>query len=190
MSRDINQLPYRQEDGVTLIEIRLHKIQQLFSSLDPAPFRERDLDPAAESYLVHGVKDFPLSEPLKIIIHLPVPELATPDIAIVPQAVRNYFDYRMTSTKEDLKTLLNNGWITLLIALTFMGTCLILLQMVDAALTGTGADILKEGLQIMAWVAMWRPIHTFLYDWWPLLGNIRIFAKLRDIEVEVRALPA
>lgn len=172
-----------------LIEIRLHKVQQLFSSLDPAPFRERDLDPAAEAYMIYGVKDFPLGRPMKVVIHLPEAELATPDIANVPQAVRNYFDYRLVTTKSDLKGLLYNGWLTLLIALTFMGTCLVLLQMVDRAFSGTAANIVKEGLQIMGWVAMWRPIHTFLYDWWPLVGKIRIFAKLRDMDVELRALP-
>ncbi|MCR4377121.1 MAG: hypothetical protein NUV50_03390 [Rhodospirillales bacterium] len=189
MAREKKHLPYRQEDGVKLIEIRLHKVQQLFSSLDPAPFRERDLDPAAEAYMVSGVQDFPLKRQMKIVIHLPEPELATLDIANVPQAVRNYFAYRMATTQADLKALLNNGWITLLIALAFMGSCLILLQMVQTTLTGTVGDIVKEGLQIMAWVSMWRPIQTFLYDWWPLLGKIRIFAKLRDMEVELRQLP-
>lgn len=182
-------MPYRQEEGVKLIEIRLHKVQQLFSSLDPAPFRERDLDPAAEAYLIFGVKDFPLSRKMKIVIHLPEPELATPDIANVPQAVRNYFAYRMTATQADLKALLNNGWITLLIALAFMGSCLILLQMAQTTMTGTAGDMVKEGLQIIAWVSMWRPIQTFLYDWWPLLGKIRVYAKLRDMEVELRPLP-
>lgn len=190
MARKKKHLPYRQEDGVKLIEIRLHKVQQLFSSLDPAPFRERDLDPAAEAYMVYGVKDFPLNRPMKIVIHLPEVELATPDVATVPEAVRNYFAYRLTTTQADLRTLLHNGWITLLIAIGFMVACLILLQMVDKTMTGTLADILKEGLQIMGWVAMWRPIHTFLYDWWPIMGRIRIFAKLRDMDVELRPLPA
>lgn len=36
---------YRRENGVSLIEIRLNSVQQVFNSLDPAPFHEKDLDP-------------------------------------------------------------------------------------------------------------------------------------------------
>jgi hypothetical protein len=36
------------------IEIRLSRPQQLFNSLDPSPFHERDLDEDAEAYIVDG----------------------------------------------------------------------------------------------------------------------------------------
>jgi hypothetical protein len=35
---------YRQENGFYLIEIRLDKIDQIFNSLDPSPFIEREID--------------------------------------------------------------------------------------------------------------------------------------------------
>ena len=35
-----------------VIELRVDKIAQLFHSLDPYPFRERDLDKDAEDYIV------------------------------------------------------------------------------------------------------------------------------------------
>jgi hypothetical protein len=39
------------EQGVTnAIEVRVEKMTQLFDTLDPFPFRERDLDQHAEEY--------------------------------------------------------------------------------------------------------------------------------------------
>jgi len=38
---------YRREDGHTLLEVTLDDVQQLFHSLDPAPFRQKDLDASA-----------------------------------------------------------------------------------------------------------------------------------------------
>ena len=41
------------------IELRINEIGQLFHSLDPFPFRERDLDKEAEEYLSAGHVSFP-----------------------------------------------------------------------------------------------------------------------------------
>jgi hypothetical protein len=41
------------------IEIHLAESKQLFNAIDPAPFREKDLDPKAEEFIV----DWPGSSP-------------------------------------------------------------------------------------------------------------------------------
>jgi hypothetical protein len=43
-----------------------------------------------------------------------------------------------------------------------------------------------EGLYIVGWVAMWRPLEIFLYDWRPIWHRYRLFAKLSRIPVVVR----
>ena len=43
----------------------------------------------------------------------------------------------------------------------------------------------REGLIIVGWVAMWRPLEIFLYDWWPILGDKRIRERLSRIAVRV-----
>lgn len=44
------------------IEIRLSRIQQLFDSLDPSPFHQRDLDDEAEAYIIDCVDEFLLQK--------------------------------------------------------------------------------------------------------------------------------
>ena len=46
--------------------------------------------------------------------------------------------------------------------------------------------ILSEGLLILGWVAMWRPVEIFLYDWWPELGKRRVFARIGGMSIEAR----
>jgi hypothetical protein len=53
------------------IEIRLRRLQQLFNSLDPSPFHERDLDQEAEDYIVESADEFPLQTPLHLVVYLP-----------------------------------------------------------------------------------------------------------------------
>jgi len=50
---------------------------------------------------------------------------------------------------------------------------------------GTWAAVLRESLTIAGWVAMWRPMQIYLYDWWPVRQRGRVYAKLSQMPVEV-----
>ena len=54
-----------------------------------------------------------------------------------------------------------------------------------AKVPGTLFSLTKESLMIAGWVAMWRPMNIYLYDWCPLRRRGRIFDKLSRIDVEV-----
>jgi hypothetical protein len=54
-----------------LIEIRVSDIAQLFHTLDPFPFRERDLADEAEDYIVGWGREMPSNRPFKIVVHIP-----------------------------------------------------------------------------------------------------------------------
>jgi hypothetical protein len=175
---------YRSERGTYLIEIRLRELRQLFNTLDPSPFHERDLDPAAEEYLVSAAREIG-ARPSKLVLHLP-PETADDEAVGVVTAIRHYFDYRSRHTRQLLRLLLGRGAISLVIGLAFLGACLLLRQLfVDAA--SSGMTILSEGLLILGWVAMWRPVEVFLYDWWPELGRRRLFDRIAHMQIETRS---
>jgi hypothetical protein len=44
----------------------------------------------------------------------------------------------------------------------------------------------RESLTIAGWVAMWRPMEIFLYEWWPLRRRWRVFEKMSHMKVEMR----
>ena len=60
-----------QAEGDGVIEVRLSEMAQLFNSLDPSPFHERDLDQDAEEYIVGWARELRANAPLRIIVHLP-----------------------------------------------------------------------------------------------------------------------
>jgi hypothetical protein len=53
------------------IEIRVNDIAQLFQTLDPFPFREKDLAEEAEDYIVGWAREMPGNRPIKIVVHIP-----------------------------------------------------------------------------------------------------------------------
>ena len=76
------------------IEVAARELTQLFNSLDPSPFPERDLDNEAEAYIVSWAKELSPSEHFRIVIHLPKTEIVKAEQHGVRRAFSNYFDYR------------------------------------------------------------------------------------------------
>ena len=54
-----------------MIELRFDEIAQLFHTLDPFPFRERDLDREAEDFIVGWARELPVDQPISIVIRFP-----------------------------------------------------------------------------------------------------------------------
>ena len=48
---------YRIEEGAPIIDVRVRTVEQMFDNRDPAPFRDRDLDPALAEYLLDAGED-------------------------------------------------------------------------------------------------------------------------------------
>ena len=72
-----------------------------------------------------------------------------------------------------------------MIALAFLGASLALGDLIAKISDNGFATLLREGLLIGAWVAMWRPLEVFLYDWWPIWGDIRLFDRLSRMPVRI-----
>ncbi len=177
---------YRLEDGHYLIELKLDSVQQLFNLLDPAPFREKDLHPAAEEYIVAAATELPHDAPLKLRLYLPPDSCDGDEVQKVPAAVHHYFSYRASVTARQFMRTLRLGRKALVIGATFLVFC-ILAQQLIASLGRSGLLwlIIEEGFLISGWVAMWRPIEIFLYEWWPIRREQRLFEKLAQIPVEI-----
>lgn len=179
---------YKKEDENYLIEIKLNEVRQLFNTFDPAPFRDKDLEANAEFYIVDSVEELHLDTPVKMILYLPQHACTDEAISNLPIAIHNYFSYRADITAKELCFTLHQGRITLVIGLVFLFMCIIAQQLI-ALLEKSGLMwlIIEEGFLISGWVAMWRPIEILLYEWWPILRKRRVYEKLAQMPVELRA---
>ncbi len=166
------------------IELKLREMSQLFNTMDPSPFPEKDLDHDAEEFIVNWAREFPLDEPVALVVHLgvlPQEQAAQP---VIEGALHHYFAYRFEQNRLEFRHLMQDGRRSLLTGLVFLAACLTLSRFLAGA--GTFSTLARESLAIAGWVAMWRPMEIYLYDWWPLRRRARILRKLSRMPVEVR----
>jgi len=167
------------------VELRLDRISRLYNSLDPAPFNEKELEQAADEYIVGSAED--AGRPIRLVIMLPESELARPEAQQVPASIRNHFELRAASERRQLRATWRRARITLAIGVAFLAACLFGRSLLLAS-SSTAAHIVAEGLLIVGWVAMWGPLDIFLYGWWPIYARHKLLQRLSSLDVELRPI--
>jgi hypothetical protein len=167
-----------------VLEIYLADIRRLFNSMDPAPFHERDLDPNAAEYILEWAQELPGKPPLTLVVKLGTPLGAGDSAAAVEQWVRDHFQRRAAATRRSLREMLRTGRYSLLAAMLFLGPVIVIAESAARMVeTERYAALIENSLVILAWVALWRPLEIFLYDWWPVRAEAKLFDRLGQMEV-------
>ena len=168
------------------LALRVREIAQLFNSMDPTPFLNKDLDPAAESYIETWASGFATGGSFHITIHLEQWPSGDDPGEMLTGAIHNHYRFKAELARNALKSFLQLGRMSLLIGVVFVSICLFLADVIDQFGTPTvHYSIARESLTIVGWVAMWRPLQIFLYDWWPLQKKVRLYQKLGNAHIKV-----
>ena len=168
------------------IEVRVGELRQLFNAIDPSPFRDRDLDPRAEEFIVEWARDLPRDARLALLVHLERSAGRADEAAMLGESVHQYFKQRAVDSRRRLRELFRRGRISLVIALAFLGSSIAAGNAVSSFLPDSHvAQVIREGLLIVGWVAMWRPLEVFLYDWWPIRAETQLFDRLSTMPVRI-----
>ena len=166
------------------IAVELREFTQLFNPIDSSPFENKDLNSDVEEFIVSSAEEYLPNETLSLRIQLEQWPAEDPT-ELLRNAVHNYFSYRARLNYVDFRRLMKRGRVSLIIGLLFLAACLLSSRLLLGDHEGTWATILRESFTIAGWVAMWRPMEIYLYDWWPLRRRARIYEKLSGMRVEV-----
>jgi hypothetical protein len=173
---------YRLEDGVPCIDVALQTVEQIFDNRDPAPFRERDLDPDLADYLLDAGEDLFAEDQFRVVFWVAKP---CPPVEI-EDAFRAHFEYTIDRTRRLRKRRRRTGLVSLVIGVVLVVALLALGQFVATTVGGSLGAGLKEGLTISCWVVMWRPIEVLVYDWIPQRHERLVAEKMLAAPLEVR----
>ena len=108
------------------------------------------------------------------------------EAVILREAIHEFFRERAARTIRRLRDLFRRGRISLAIGLTCLASSIgsgdaLALYFLHSRWT----EIVTESLLIGGWVAMWRPLEIFLYDWWPIRAEARLCDRLSAMPVRI-----
>jgi hypothetical protein len=175
----------------SVIEVHVGELRQLFNAIDPSPFRDKDLDPKAEEFIVGWAKDLPRDTTLALVIDLDR-EAGLPDeAAVLRDAIHEFFSQRAHAYRRRLRELFRVGRTSLAIGLVAVASAIALGDFLAALMKGSRiGEIVRESLTIGGWVSMWRPLEIFLYEWWPIRNEALLSDRLAAMPVRIRYLNA
>ena len=161
-------------------------VDVLFNAIDPSPLIDKDLDPRVEEFILSWARSARRDVPLALVIF--VDRSAGSDEPIsVPNAVRAYFTERSASTGRRLSQLFRIGRTSLVIGLVAVAAALAIGSIVEDVLEGRRfGPLIRESFSIGGWVAMWRPLEIFLYDWWPIQAERNLYNRLAAMPVRIQ----
>jgi hypothetical protein len=173
--------PTRPEPSV--IQVRVGEVRQLFNSIDPSPFKERDLDPDCEEFIVSWARELPTDQPLGIEIRIERDQPPQSMLDAIAPAVQHHFESEAALQRLKLRRTVRDARLSLTIGLLTLGACMAGATLVPVATLGTFGEILRESLIIAGWVVMWHPLEILLYGLWPAVRERRLLERLAAAEV-------
>jgi hypothetical protein len=174
-----------------VIQVHVGELKQLFNSIDPSPFRNKDLDPKAEEFIVGWAKEMPRDLPLALVVDLDRSAGLPDEAAVLRDAIQEFFRQRAHAFRRRLRELFRVGRTSLLIGLVALAAAIALGDFLASLMKDSRiGEILRESLTIGGWVSMWRPLEVFLYDWWPIRNEERLSDRLAAMPVRIRYMDA
>lgn len=179
---------YRKDaKGNYLLEIKVSRIADLFSLHDPSPLHNRDLNAKIADVIQTQLKIFPDNVPIKLMVYIPYKIKNKLGSRKVINAIKHHFEYDYIDACLHLKRRIQKAKKTFFLAGSFfvvlMSTSLLMHRFLPENIV---TNILAEGLFVGAWVSMWHPLETLLYEWIPLFEDKKKFSKIIAMDIGIK----
>ncbi len=173
----------RRAGSSAVVNMHIHDLSQLFNSLDPSPFWDRDLDREAAAFIEEEFSEKLSADSWNLHVYAHEGGTSPTDLQT---ALENYYGRMTSSARRALREYLWSSQWTLIGGMVIFLLSMGVRSMLGGIL-GRLPQILDEGLIILAWLALWRPAEMLLYGWVPLRRKQRLYQRLAGIRVYVRS---
>jgi hypothetical protein len=169
------------------IQVRVPNVERIFNPMDPQPLDERSLNIEVADWIEEWAEDIDGDEAIVLEIYVADASHVGRE-ALVVAGLRNHFEYRQWATARQLSRLWRDGRISLLIGIAALAGFNAASRLIGSS-DNPVVEVIHEGLSIVGWVSLWKPLEIFLYEWWPIRREYRAYQRLADAEVQFPDLP-
>ena len=163
------------------IQVRVGSVEQIFNPMDPTPLEERSLNPEVADWIEEWAEDLDRDTPITVEVYVADGRFNGREDAVA-NGIHNHFEYREWQTGRQLSKLLREGRISLLIGLVAITSLNGASRLIGSS-THPFLEVMHDGLGILGWVSMWKPMEILLYAWWPVRRERRACRRLAESTV-------
>lgn len=169
---------------ITTIEITVKSEADLYSDCNIINTSRKMLKESLEEHIFNIMKNHNINENIKLKVII-ASKLGQDDCDLMKESIKKHFSYKEKETRLDLKQALKHWGINMLIGVLFLVLCLILVEVLEPFTYIKTLKIVKEGLLIVSWVALWEPITFILFNRRAMRRDINYYKKLSTIPIEI-----
>ena len=169
------------------IQVRVATVEHIFNPMDPTPLNERSLNQEVADWIEEWAEDLDKDQPITLEILVADGRFAGREEAIVT-GLHNHFEYREWQADRELRKLLRRGRFSLLIGVIAIAGFNTASQAIGSS-ENPVIEVIHDGLAILGWVSMWKPLEILLYDWWPIRRERRACRRLAEATVTFPTAP-
>ena len=167
----------------------LDDITHLFVAPDFDPFAAQAIYVSGIDLLITALRSKTLRKKTRVILLLPPDQISAGLEPKLQQAMNRYCAFKIQGDKSELASTLWQGTKALQSGVVFLAVCLTLAALIDqpSVLPTYLTTILSEGLTIVGWVSLWRPVELLLYEWWPTWRDRQIYQHITRADLVIRS---
>lgn len=177
------------KDGVCTIILVLTHVEQLFDTDVPVPSEYVALDSDVLDFFASTIRKHQKAcRDFRLIVHLPERALREVEPYMrtsVDLTLKGYFLAREKRIAERLHEHFQDAWKMFGFGFAFMLACTLLRTYLAPEEVHTLMSSFREGLLVIGWVALWKPVEELLFNWWPLKRELASWHKLSKMEMKV-----
>src|SRR6202790_4369243 len=133
----------------SVIEVHVGELKQLFNAIDPSPFRDKDLDPKAEEFIVGWAKELPRDATLALVVDLDREAGLPGEAGVLRDAIHEFFSQRAQAYRRRLRELFRVGRTSLAIGLVAVASAIALRDFLAALMKGNRiGEILRKSTRL------------------------------------------
>lgn len=182
--KTLSKLRYPIEGHKSIIELKVSSLEDMFDEHDPSPYMIRDLDSSITEYIMSCVLEINPEFVGKIRVYTEdFFDLDKQDV--FAKSIKDYFELKAHMEKVQLQQVFKRGLFSLAIGLTFLISATMASFYIQSKSPEFKLAFLKEGLHLLGWVSMWKPINLFLYDWFEPYQDLKSYKALSKVDIEI-----
>jgi hypothetical protein len=165
-----------------LIEVAIGEPDELFERLDRKT--DRHLAERVERFIVHQAEEKRVTK-YTLVLRIAGGPLSAADEAALGKSIGRHFAHLAAEENARTRALMSAGRRDLAVGLLFLFVCGVLALFAVKVLPAAFGIFVEQGLLILGWVALWRPVDMFLYELRPLRHSRDLFLALSMMNVQI-----